>query len=62
MSVIDFKENRYDPHEVAELICIKCHKRWIGVYPMNTLLKDIECPECGKSGFAIKTGQTLDTE
>ena len=49
----------YTPHEVAELICLKCNTRWIGVYPQNTLLKDIEC-KCGEKGFVIKTGQTLD--
>ena len=49
----------YTPHEVAELICLKCNTRWIGVYPQNTFLKDIEC-KCGKKGFVIKTGQTLD--
>ena len=46
------------PHEVAELICLKCHHRWIGVYPENVLLKDIEC-KCGSVGYVIKTGQTL---
>ncbi len=47
------------PHEVSELICLKCLDRWIGVYPEKTLLKDIEC-KCGAVGFVIKTGQTLD--
>ena len=46
------------PHEVAELMCLKCHTRWIGVYPSETRLKDIECP-CGEIGYVIKTGQTL---
>lgn len=45
-------------HEVAELICLKCHRRWIGVYPSELLLKEIECP-CGEIGYVIKTGQTL---
>ena len=49
------------PHEVAELICLNCHQRWIGVYPKNTLLKDIEC-KCGVVGLVIKTGQTLESE
>lgn len=43
-------------HEVAELICLKCLQRWIGVY--YTDLKDITC-ECGAKGFIIKTGQSL---
>lgn len=46
------------PHEVSELICLKCLKRWIGVYPQDTLLKDLEC-KCGAVGYVIKTGQTV---
>ena len=49
------------PHTVAELICVKCGKRWIGVWPKETLLKDIACENCG-SGFVIKTGQDLEDE
>ena len=49
------------PHEVAELVCLKCLHRWIGVYPTQTLLKDLEC-QCGCKGFVIKTGQTIETE
>ena len=48
------------PHEVAELICVNCMKRWIGVYPADTLLKDIECKNCCMRGAVIKTGQTLE--
>ena len=46
------------PHEVAELICLNCRERWIGVYPSEVALKDIEC-KCGAIGYVIKTGQTL---
>lgn len=45
-------------HEVAELICLKCLKRWIGVYPSELPLKDLEC-KCGEVGYVVKTGQTL---
>ena len=45
-------------YEVAELICLKCLNRWIGVYPSELPLKDIEC-QCGESGYVIKTGQAL---
>lgn len=45
-------------HEVSELICLKCLDRWIGVYPSEVPLKDIEC-KCGEVGYVIKTGQTL---
>lgn len=52
---IDDKE----PHEVSELICLKCLNRWIGVYPQKTLLKQLEC-RCGAVGYVIKTGQTIE--
>ena len=45
-------------YEVAELVCLKCLNRWIGVYPTELPLKDIEC-KCGEVGYAVKTGQTL---
>ena len=45
-------------HEVSELVCLKCFNRWIGVYPSELPLKDIEC-KCGEVGYVIKTGQTL---
>ena len=48
----------YLPHEVCEVICLKCLHRWIAVYPSKTLLKELECP-CGEIGFVIKTGQTI---
>ena len=48
----------YLEHEVAECICLKCLHRWIGVYPKQTPLKNLEC-KCGAVGFVIKTGQTL---
>ncbi len=53
---IDFAENT--PHEIAELICLKCYSRAIHVYPAETLLKDLKC-KCGATGLLIKTGQTL---
>ena len=48
-------------HEVSELICLKCYKRWIGVYPQKALLKDLEC-KCGAIGYVIKIGQTIESE
>lgn len=53
------------PHEISELICLKCLNRWIGVYPEEVLLKELQCPKCEEIGYVIKTGQTLsdvDTE
>ena len=47
------------PHVVSEVICVKCGHRWISVRPQHTLLKDLECPNCGQ-GFVIETGQELE--
>ena len=49
------------PHAVSEVICVKCGKRWISVRPEKTLLKDLECENCGQ-GYVIETGQILETE
>jgi hypothetical protein len=46
------------PQYAAEVICIKCRKRWIAIYPKGTWLKDLECENCGP-GYVIKTGQPL---
>ena len=56
MMIKDILEN--EPHEVAEVICLKCLHRWIAVYPQETLLKQLEC-KCGAIGFVIKTGQSI---
>lgn len=55
--------NTFDPihYEVAELICLGCYSRWIGVYRQDSPLKDLEC-ECGAKGLIIKTGQTIESE
>lgn len=50
------------PHLVAELICLNCHHRWIGVWPETLLLKDITCPHCESTGTIITTGQQLSEE
>ena len=49
------------PHAVSEVICCRCGKRWISVRPEKTLLKDLECENCGQ-GYVIETGQVLETE
>ena len=54
--IIDIEEAK--PHEVAELICLKCLHRWIGVYAADLPLKHIQCT-CGEIGAVIKTGQTI---
>ena len=45
-------------HKVSEVICVGCGKRWICVRPENTLLKNLECPNCG-SGKVIETGEVM---
>ena len=55
--MMDFESNK--PYEVSEVICIRCGKRWIAVRPRGTLLKELECSECG-IGFVINTGQPLN--
>lgn len=47
------------PHSVSEVICVKCGKRWVSVRPEGTLLKHLECVNCGR-GYVIETGQILD--
>ena len=47
------------PHDVAEVMCWECGERWIAAWPSETLLKDLECPECGSVGYAFLTGQTI---
>ena len=58
--IIDIYEKK--PHVVSEVVCLKCLKRWIAVRPKETLLKDLECPECGNIGFVIETGEVIENE
>lgn len=58
-NILNISQN--EEHEVAELMCLKCFSRWIGVYPTSVPLKNIEC-KCGATGYVIKTGQTIEEE
>ena len=42
------------PHTVAELMCVSCLSRWVGSFPSDKCLSDLECPHCFKKGFIIK--------
>lgn len=53
-----YEENM--PHLVQETVCLKCLKRWMDVRPEGTLLKDLECPGCGETGYVICTGESID--
>lgn len=55
-NIIDFDE--YTQHKVSEVICVKCGERWLAIRPEVTLLKDLECKNCGK-GFTIETGEQM---
>jgi hypothetical protein len=56
--IVEFERDL--PHTVAEVICINCKKRWISVFPSDTLLKDLQCPGCLESGYVIMTGQPVE--
>lgn len=64
MNVINFNDYKDEntPHIVQEVICLSCLHRWIAVRPEGTLLKDLECPHCGKVGYVITTGQEIQEE
>ena len=53
------KNNSTEYYDVSEVICIKCHKRWICARPQEVLLKNIECEKCGQ-GHVIETGEILN--
>ena len=56
--IVDINENIL--HKVSEVICVKCAYRWLATRPVVTLLKDLECPWCGKQGFVIETGEIIN--
>lgn len=55
----EYKENN-TPHLVHEAICLKCLYRFIVCYPEKTLLKELECGNCGEVGYVIATGQIME--
>lgn len=56
--VIDIIKNK--PHKVSEVICVKCYHRWVSVRPIETLLKELECPLCKTNGNVIETGEIIN--
>lgn len=62
MSDYIYGERSDGGYEIAELMCLKCKSRWIGVYPAKVTLKEIMCEKCKEVGYVIKTGQTLPDE
>lgn len=57
-NTVDINDNT--PHKVSEVVCLKCLYRWIAVRPTVTLLRQLQCPNCGQSGFAIETGEEIN--
>ena len=55
--IIDFEANL--PHDLSEVICVKCLHRYMCIRPTDTLLKNLECPNCSEKGYIIETGQKL---
>jgi hypothetical protein len=55
--VVSIEQN--EPHKVSEVICVWCAKRWLSVRPIDTLLIDLECPNCKRQGCVIETGETI---
>lgn len=60
--IIDLEDYKTSlkPHITKELICINCKHRYIGVYPVDLFMCQLECPKCKKRGFIIGTGQEID--
>lgn len=61
---MDFQKYKeeHTQHIVHEAMCVSCLHRWIEVRPQGTLLKELECPNCGKVGYVIATGQEIENE
>lgn len=49
-------------NKVSQVICLKCNRRWIAARPVDTRLDELECPSCGRQGYAIETGETAVAE
>lgn len=59
-NIVDITE--VQPYKVSEVICVKCGHRWIAVRLSDTKLRELECPNCTKRGYAIETGEGIDAD
>ena len=50
-------EDGIPAHAPAELICIGCWHRAIHIWPGGTLMKTLQCSQCGEIGLLIMTGE-----
>ena len=46
-------------HLVSIVQCSNCHKKWTAVRPESVRIYELECPLCGKIGYAKETGERL---
>ena len=54
------KENaEKTPHKVSIVKCTNCQKRWTAVRPESVRIYELECPLCGKIGYAKETGEVI---
>ena len=49
-------------NKVSQVVCLRCYRRWIAARPADTRLDELECPSCGRQGYAIETGETAVAE
>lgn len=54
--VINIEDYRYDPHVSDELVCISCRHRGMHCWPVDVYLKNLECPQCHRTGTLVGTG------
>lgn len=47
-------------YKTSVVVCLKCLHRWVAVRPENTLLKELECPQCNLIGYTIETGEVIE--
>ena len=52
-------KNRPEPHIVSIVKCTNCQKRWTAVRPESVRIYELECPLCGKIGYAKETGERV---
>ena len=55
--IVDIHKNA--PHDAIEAMCVRCHHRWVAVFPNSTMLKELDCDNCGP-GYVVNTGQVFE--
>ena len=56
----DWKHRNDDEYMISEFMCVSCKYRWYGFLPKLNVLREVECPECKKTGYVIMTGQLFE--